>query len=181
MGQGAGLNFGGGAELVVLNSAAPSGLDVHFFGSNLTSTIYEEIGAGFPSTVELQLTAAPNMAPGNYPVTIEGSSGTASVNYTFTVQVVQYLVLLNFNTFRPGNLNVTVGSTVFWINISGDPNAQYDIIFNTIKVQSPVLDPCPSNRPNGCTVFSYTFTTAGNYSYFCNVYSGMKGTITVTS
>src|SRR5580658_7607469 len=37
-GQAVGLNNGAGDELVVLNSVEPSGIFIHFFGSNLTNT-----------------------------------------------------------------------------------------------------------------------------------------------
>ncbi|MGH9918728.1 MAG: hypothetical protein ACRD6W_07665, partial [Nitrososphaerales archaeon] len=88
LGQAAGLNYGAGDELVVLNTVEASGLSIQFFGSTLTNTIYEEVSAGLPNELELQVVAAPSIAPGNYPVTVEASSGTASVNYTFTIQVV---------------------------------------------------------------------------------------------
>lgn len=183
LGQAAGLEVGAGDELVVLRSVAPSGLSVHFFGSNLTDTIYEEVGAGFPSGVELQLTAAPDMTPGTYPVMIQGSSGTESVNYTFMVQVVKYLVTFAYNRFSPGNLNVTVGSTVYWMNISTDPNGYSDVVFKTISVQSSGLFPCALSEygPSACGVYSYTFTTAGTYPYICNAlpFCG-GGTITVS-
>lgn len=177
------MDVGAGDELVVMNAVEPSGLSVHFFGSNLTSTIYEEVGFGFPSNVQLQLTAASDMAPGNYPVTIEASSGTESVNYTFTVQVVKYMVTFAFNRFSPSNLNVTAGSTVYWMNISTDPNGYSDVVFKEINVQSSGLFPCALSEygPNACGVYSYTFTTPGTYSYVCNVmpFCG-GGTITVT-
>jgi plastocyanin len=181
-GQAAGLNVGAGDELVVLNATVPSGISVHFFGSNLTSTIYEEVSAGFPSTVELQLTAAPSATPGNFPVMIQGSSGTESINYTFTVQVVKYLITTQYGEFSPGNLNVTVGSTVFWMNISTDPNGYSDVAFSTIKVTSPGLFPCVLNAySNACSVFSYTFTTAGTFPYVCNAVPACGGgTVTVT-
>lgn len=183
-GQAAGQNVGVGDELVAVNATATSGFSLHFFGSNLTSsTIYEEVDAGFPTALELQLTAAPSIAPGAYPITIDASSGTTSVNYSFTVQVVKYLITANLNTFSPSNLNVTVGSTVYWIDISTDAaDGGYDVVFNTINVQSPALNPCVLNSfgPDACSIFSYTFTTPGTFSYICNIYSGMKGTITVT-
>jgi len=183
LGQAAGLDIGAGAELVVLNSVEPTGISIHFFGSNLTNTIYEEVSAGLPDSVELQLTAAPDMAPGNYPVTIEALSGTLSLNYTFTVQVVKYLVTFQYNRFSPGNLNATVGSTVYWMNISTDPNGYSDVVFKTINVQSPGLFPCVLNSygPTACGVYSYTFTTPGTYSYVCNAlpFCG-GGTVTVT-
>jgi plastocyanin len=182
-GQAAALEFGVGDELVVLNATEPSGISLHFFGSNLTSsTLYDEVDAGFPTNLELQLTAAPSMAPGVYPITIDASSGTLSVNCSFTVQVVKNLVTINNRIFSPSNLNVTVGSTVYWMDVSSDATyGAYNVVFNTINVQSPVLNPCVlADGPGACSIFSYTFTTAGTFSYICNIYSGMKGTITVT-
>lgn len=171
------LNEGIGDELVVLNATLPTGISLRFFGSNVTNAIYQEVGAGSPQSVELQLAAAVGISPGNYPVKIEGSSGTLSVNYTFTVQVVQYLITAQYGRFSPVNLNVTAGSTVYWINVDPDPAADYNVIFNTINAQSSALNPCPA-----CDVFSYTFTTPGVYPYYdtAGAEVGMKGTITVT-
>jgi plastocyanin len=183
-GRAAGLEYGVGDELVAVNATEPSGISLHFFGSNLTSsTIYDEVEAGFPTNLELQLTAALSIAPGAYPITIEASSGTLAVNYSFTVQVVKYLVTINNNIFSPGSLNVTVGSTVYWIDVSTEAaNGAYNVVFNAINVQSPVLNPCVlgSYGPEACSTFSYTFTTAGTFSYISNIYAEMKGTITVT-
>jgi plastocyanin len=182
-GQAAGLNVGAGDELVVLNVVEPSGLSIHFFGTNLTNTIYEEVSAGFPDTVELQLNASASVAPGNYPITIEGSSGTESVNYSFTVQVVKYLVAANRGLFQPADLNITVGSTVYWMNISTDPNGYSDVYFKGLGVKSPGLFPCVLTQygPTACGVFSYTFTTAGTFPYVCDVLPACGGgTIIVT-
>ena len=183
LGQAAGLNYGAGDELVVLNTVEASGLSIQFFGSTLTNTIYEEVGAGLPNDLELQVVAAPSIAPGNYPVTVEASSGTLSVNYTFTIQVVQYLVAVNRGLFDPGNLNVTAGSTVYWINVSTDPNGYSNVAFSTIHVTSPGLFPCVINTygPTACTTWSYTFTTPGTFPYVCNAVPACGvGTVNVT-
>jgi plastocyanin len=182
LGQAAGLNYGAGDELVVLNTVEASGLSIQFFGSTLMNTIYEEVSAGLPNQLELQVIAAPSIAPGNYPVTVEASSGTLSVNYTFSIQVVQYLVAVNRGLFDPGNLNVTAGSTVYWINVSTDPNGYSNVVFAN-GVTSPGLFPCVINTygPTACTAWSYTFTTAGTFSYVCNAVPACGGgTVNVT-
>ena len=181
-GQAAGLNYGAGDELVVVNSAEPSGLSLQFFGSTLANTIYEEVAVGFTDTIEIQMNASSSMAPGNYPVMVEASSGTLSVNYSFTVQIVKYLITAQYGEFSPGHLTVPVGSTVYWMNISTDPNGFTNVVFNTTSVESPNLDPCVlSSYQTGCGVFAYTFTTAGTYSYVCNALPACgQGTITVT-
>jgi plastocyanin len=183
-GAGAGLNVGAGDELVAVNATVPSGFTLRFFGSALNaSTIYTEVDVGFPSSLEMVVTAAPTVAPGTYPFMINSSSGTFSVSYSFNIQVVKYLITINLNTFFPPDLNVTAGSTVYWIDTSTDAaNGQYNVVFNTINVSSPVLNPCVLDTygPNACSVFSYTFNTPGTFTYVCNIYSGMKGTINVT-
>jgi len=181
-GQAAGLNYGAGDELVVVNSAEPSGFSLQFFGSTLVNTIYEEVAVGFPDTLEIQMNASSSVAPGNYPVMIEASSGTLSVNYSFTVQVVKYLITASLGQFSPSHLTVPAGSTVYWQNISTDTNGFSDVVFSTISVESPALDPCVlQTYQNGCGVFSYTFTTAGTYPYACNALPACgQGTITVT-
>ena len=178
-----GQNVGVGDELVAVNTTVPSGFTLHFFGSNLTSgVIYNEVDAGLPTNLEMQITAGPNVTPGTYPITIGSSSGTFSVDYSFNVQVVKYLVTINLNTFYPGDLNVTAGSTVYWIDTSTDAaDGQYNVVFNS-TVMSGILDPCviDSYGSDACGVFSYTFNTPGTFSYDCNIYSGMTGKITVT-
>jgi len=183
-GAGAGLNVGAGDELVAVNATAPSGFTLHFFGSNLTtSTIYTEVDVGFPTSLEMVVSAASSVTPGIYPITVDSSSGTFSVSYTFNIQVVKYLITVNLNTFFPPVLNITAGSTVYWIDTSTDAaDGQYNVVFNTISVTSPVLNPCvlETYGPAACSVFSYTFNTDGTFTYICNIYSGMKGTINVT-
>lgn len=81
--------------------------------------------------------------------------------------------------FNPAALVIQVGDTVHWLWSSnshtvtngtgpGDPDA--GTIFDA---------PLDAGNPS----FSYTFTTAGNYPYFCrpHVTLGMTGTITVES
>jgi plastocyanin len=174
------LNAGIGSELVVFNSTLPGGMYIHFFGSTLINRIYEEADAGSVMSVLMQLVAPKDIAPGNYTATIEGSSGSLSVYDSFTVKVVKYLIIAQYYSFEPANLNVTVGSTVYWINLSSDRNQPYDVVFNTINVRSPTLNPDPAYDS-----FSYTFTSPGVYPYY-SAYalsigiSTMKGTITVT-
>jgi len=169
------LNNGIGSELVVLNATLPDGLYVHFFGTTLINRIYEEADAGYVSGTEMQLVAPASVAPGNYTATVVGTSGSLSVNLSFTVQVVKYLVIAQYQTFGPSNLNITAGSTVYWINLSTDKNMPYDVVFSTINVHSDTLNPDPAFDS-----FSYTFTNPGVYPYYSAYASTMKGTITVT-
>jgi plastocyanin len=177
--QGAGLlgEAGIGSELVAVNVTAPSGLYLHFFGSNLTSRIYDEVGAGSVHGMPIGLRASPSIAPGDYTIAIQGTSGTFTANYTLNVKVVQYIVIANLNAFNPRTLTVPVGSTVYWLNMDNSREGVYTLAFETISVASPFLHPGPAFES-----WEYTFTTPGTYPYRCSsCLVPVSGTIVVTN
>jgi plastocyanin len=73
----------------------------------------------------------------------------------------------NFS-FGPATLTVAVGTTVTWINRDDIPHTAV----STEKVfKSKVLDTDEK--------FSFTFTKAGTYPYFCSVHPKMTGSVVV--
>ncbi len=126
----------------------------------------------------MTLNVGQNVSPGDYQVTVGAKSGSSSAVATFTVHVVQYLVLEQGNLFVPDTLTVKAGSTVYWINLDapagGDPEV-HDVVFTSAATaQSP---PMPQY-----TTFSYAFSAAGTYKYYCTYHpSSMLGTVSVTS
>jgi plastocyanin len=73
----------------------------------------------------------------------------------------------NFS-FGPATLTVAAGATVTWTNRDDIPHT----VVSTDKVfKSKVLDTDEK--------FSYTFTKAGTYAYFCSVHPKMTGSIVV--
>ena len=71
-------------------------------------------------------------------------------------------------TFVPQRVTIKPGTTVTWINEDDIPHA----IASTGKAfRSKVLDADDK--------FSFTFTTAGTYEYFCSLHPHMTGTIVV--
>ena len=70
-------------------------------------------------------------------------------------------------TFSPASLTVKVGDTVTWTNRDDIPHA----LVSAGKFRSKALDTDDS--------FSFTFTAAGNYPYFCSLHPHMTGTIKV--
>lgn len=73
----------------------------------------------------------------------------------------------NFS-FGPETLTVPVGTTVTWINHDDIPHS----VVSTDKVfKSKLLD---KNEK-----FSYTFSKAGSYPYFCSIHPKMTGKIVV--
>jgi plastocyanin len=70
-------------------------------------------------------------------------------------------------TFAPPEMTVKVGTTVTWTNHDDIPHT----IVSAGKFRSKTLDTDNS--------FSFTFTAAGDYKYFCSLHPHMTGTIKV--
>jgi len=70
-------------------------------------------------------------------------------------------------TFAPAELTVKVGTTVTWTNHDDIPHT----VVSAGKFRSKTLDTDNS--------FSFTFTQAGDYKYFCSLHPHMTGMIKV--
>jgi plastocyanin len=77
------------------------------------------------------------------------------------------MVMIDNFTFEPQQLNVKVGTTVTWKNRDDIPHT----LVSPGKFRSKVLDTDGS--------FSFTFTAAGDYNYFCSLHPHMTGMIKV--
>jgi plastocyanin len=71
-------------------------------------------------------------------------------------------------TFGPKTLTVKTGTTVTWTNQDDIPHT---VASTTKQFKSKALDTDDK--------FSFTFTTPGNYEYFCSLHPHMTGTIVV--
>ena len=70
-------------------------------------------------------------------------------------------------TFEPALLTVKVGTTVTWKNRDDIPHT----VVSAGKFRSKAMDTDDS--------YSFTFTAAGDYTYFCSLHPHMTGTIKV--
>ena len=70
-------------------------------------------------------------------------------------------------TFEPAQLTVKVGTTVTWTNRDDIPHT----VVSPDKFRSKVMDTDQT--------YSFTFTSAGDYKYFCSLHSHMVGMIKV--
>jgi plastocyanin len=71
-------------------------------------------------------------------------------------------------TFGPAELTVMVGTTITWTNRDDIPHT----VVSTDKVfKSKVLDTDEK--------FSFTFSTAGTFPYFCSIHPKMTGKVVV--
>ncbi len=71
-------------------------------------------------------------------------------------------ITMGDNFFAPEEVTVAVGATVAWEIVSGD--AKHDVVASDGTFHSN----SPMNRGD---IFSYTFTTAGEYAYICSFHT----------
>jgi plastocyanin len=108
------------------------------------------------------------------------ATGASGANTGTSVSIVSGSSSLTDTAYQPNPIQVSVGNTVTWTNNDSQPhtvtsgsNGQPDNKFNSSPNFSPLLNP-------GQT-FSFTFTQAGNYPYFCMLHPNMVGTVNVSS
>jgi plastocyanin len=84
-----------------------------------------------------------------------------------TARAEETMVSIDNFTFEPAQLTVKVGTTVTWRNRDDIPHT----VVSAGKFRSKALDTDHS--------YSFTFTAAGDYTYFCSLHPHMTGTIKV--
>jgi plastocyanin len=96
-----------------------------------------------------------------------------------SISIVSGASSLTNTAYNPNPVQFKVGSKVTWTNNDSQPhtvtsgsNGQPDNKFNSSPNFNPLLNP-------GQT-FSFTFTQAGNYPYFCMLHPNMVGTVSVS-
>jgi plastocyanin len=75
---------------------------------------------------------------------------------------------LGNRAYSPDNLDITVGTTVTWMNTDSIPHTSTS---DATGWNSGTLD--PGGR------FSFTFQNAGTFPYHCTIHPGMVGTVVV--
>lgn len=80
-------------------------------------------------------------------------------------------------TSKSNNIIIKAGTTVVWNNISNAPHNVFEGTPSgaTHKFQSPGILSTPTQT------YSYTFTTPGEYPFYCGIHPVMTGWITVTA
>jgi plastocyanin len=77
-------------------------------------------------------------------------------------------VSMDHSTFMPSEITVALGTTVTWVNNEPMPHTVVDLN-KAFRSKTLVKD----------ATFSFTFTTAGDYSYLCSIHPNMKGKVIV--
>ncbi|HMC32480.1 MAG TPA: cupredoxin family copper-binding protein [Candidatus Angelobacter sp.] len=93
------------------------------------------------------------------------TSGTASAQENAMGETA--IKIDNF-TFSPATMTIHVGDTVRWTNHDDLP---HNVVSEGKTFKSKTLDTDEN--------FSYTFTKAGAYSYYCSIHPKMTGKIVV--
>jgi len=83
----------------------------------------------------------------------------------------QSVEIMNYQ-FQPSSLTISVGDTVTWTNHDSAPH-------NIVVSDGPEKFSGPTIQQGQS--WSYTFTKAGTYQYYCGVHPDMKASITVTA
>jgi len=76
--------------------------------------------------------------------------------------------------YSPSELTIPVGSNVTWLNDGG--------VIHTVTSGNPLEGPdgiFDSGIIMSGDTFSYTFSEAGNYQYYCTIHPWMTGTVIV--
>ena len=84
-----------------------------------------------------------------------------------SAQAEEIKVTIDNFTFSPAELKVKVGDTVTWTNHDDIPHT----VVSAGKYRSKTMDTDDH--------FSFTFTSAGDYKYFCSLHPHMTGMIKV--
>jgi plastocyanin len=84
-----------------------------------------------------------------------------------SAQAEEFKVTIDNFTFTPAQLSVKIGDTVTWTNHDDIPHT----VVSAGKYRSKTMD------TDG--TFSFTFTSAGDYKYFCSLHPHMTGMIKV--
>ncbi|HEX6361045.1 cupredoxin family copper-binding protein [Actinophytocola sp.] len=141
--------------LSALKSAGPADVDLAAANeahAEMAGAQEEAPAVALPGVAQAQpAAAAPAAAPSS---TASSSTSVDIMNYAFS----------------PANLTISVGDTVVWTN---HDTAPHNVVVSDgpVKFTSPTL--------NQGDTFTYTFTVAGTYDYYCSIHPDMKASITV--
>ena len=152
-----------------LAAIAPPGITVTLESSQFTTAA--------PTVPTASIYVDPSTSPGVYGVNVTATGGGETYSTIVNLRVVQFLVVTVGTQFLPRNITVPISSTVYWIRLNGQLNeydfGQHEIEFvNSSLPNSPVLQQWDA--------YSYQFTSAGDYPYYCVFHVFMRGDVVVT-
>ena len=162
------------APVITLSGANPVDVDL--------GTTYNDAGATATDANDGDLTASITVSSnvdtntvGTYTVTYTVSDAAGNqATETRTVNVVDnnnptthYIDIQGF-AYSPSSITINVGDTIVWTN--------YDSASHTVTSNDGTFD---SGGISTGSTFSFTFTNAGTFNYYCSPHPNMTGSVTV--
>jgi plastocyanin len=162
------------APVITISGANPVDVDL--------GTTYNDAGASATDANDGDLTSSITVSSnvdtstvGTYTVTYTVSDAAGNqATETRTVNVVDnnnpttHYINIQGSAFSPSSITINVGDTIVWTN--------YDSASHTVTSNDGTFD--SGSITNGNT-FSFTFTSAGTFDYYCAPHPGMTGSVTV--
>jgi|WetSurMetagenome_2_1015567.scaffolds.fasta_scaffold126115_2 plastocyanin len=106
---------------------------------------------------------------------------TSTTTTTIAVSIGRANVLIADHSFNPQNITVSLGTIITWVN---NDSSEHQIISDNGYAGksggfSRQLNDLKSSRMYKGSTYSYRFQRAGNYTYHCNIYPALKGSVQV--
>jgi plastocyanin len=101
------------------------------------------------------------------PIACKSGYGTTASTTPASASSGNVVTISNFS-FSPATLNVAAGTTVIWTN--------KDSVTHTVTSDSGLFN---SGNLSPDSNFSYTFGSAGTFTYHCAIHTYMTGTVMV--
>jgi plastocyanin len=175
-------------RIVVMRSGAPAaGVVVSWnatgVGAFMTPRIDTTDANGISSSI-WHLGSDPG--PQSAQATVAGGAGGSPVFFGATARtpdgapaaVTIRLLSSGGNRFDPETVTIPAGTTVTWSWVDGFHNVVHDVLTDGVRSLTSSGNPVESPQS-----YSFTFTTPGVYSFFCEVHgtltTGMHGTVIV--
>ena len=162
------------APVITISGANPVDVDL--------GTTYNDAGASATDVNDGDLTSSITVSSnvdtntvGTYTVTYTVSDAAGNqATETRTVNVVDnnnpttHYIDIQGYAFSPSSITINVGDTIVWTN--------YDSASHTVTSNDGLFDSGGISTGN---TFSFTFTSAGTFNYYCTPHPGMTGSVTV--
>ncbi len=161
------LGFEGETSLVVVN--LPEGVTTQFTQPTVS------LSQGSTQDVGLQIMIDKTAISGSYALTIEAHGDGAIWGAELVLEIVDHLIEMKGSTFIDGNLTISRGETVVWVNRDVPDrfdDLRHDVVSSDGVFRSPLLGIGES--------FRYTFDNQGTFRYSCEPHPWMVGQISVS-
>ena len=163
------------APVITITGANPVDVDLGTTYSDAGATATDAYDGDLTSSITVSSNVDTNTA-GTYTVTYTVSDAAGNqATETRTVNVIDnsnnpttHYIDIQGYAFSPSSITINVGDTIVWTN--------YDSASHTVTSNDGTFDSGGISTGN---TFSFTFTSAGTFNYYCSPHPNMTGSVTV--